>query len=114
MKQYITQATESRIKVLLKADIEEGKLLNYALEEIKSKYGWYGASVKEAKRCGVQFYAEDQIKVHPFYERILNGWSVKYNDFTYYTNTHGLNCWTIKDFNALVSAVYAENVWRAA
>ena len=108
MRKYITQATERRINEMLKADMPEGNLLNWALDEIKGLEGWQGATIKEAKGYGVQFDAYQQISGRRDYLAKLNGWASIYPDMMGYSGTLDLNTWTIWDFNGLVSLVYAD------
>lgn len=108
--EYVTQATENRVKKLVSLGLDEGKVLQWVLDEEKSLQGMYGASVTEAKKQGVRYHSDFILSYHPprWYSAILSGWYCVYSEFTYYADTHGMNSWMIKDFNSLVRVVYDE------
>lgn len=107
---YITASTEKRIMKAARKDSfgfwENTKAGTMAaiLDEIKSRYGWYGCSVAEAKKLGQQFDNADQLRGFSHRSCILYGLAVNYPEFINYSNTLGMDVLTIIDFNGLVRA----------
>ena len=101
----ITQATENRIKAMVKRDHKFGEALQDLLDEMKSREGWYGASIKEMKEAGYELENTTQIKVSTYYEYLYNGLTCLFFDLFHATFTLGLHCATINDFSKLVKVV---------
>lgn len=103
----MTKATEKRINALRKIDNQTNvqKLIVWVYDEMISRIGCYGASIKELEQWGIDFWADDQIKGHTAYIAEMNGLSSRFPEYIHYTDTLGLNCLTIKDFNKLVKAI---------
>lgn len=101
----ITQATENRIKAMVKSNHKFGEALQDLLDEMKSREGWYGASIKEMKKAGYELENTTQIKVSTYYEYLYNGLTCLFFDLFHATFTLGLHYATINDFNELVKVV---------
>ena len=103
----ITKATEKRVNALRKTEdtTMEQQLVIWIYDEMLDRVGCHGASINELEKWGIEIWADDQMKGRYGYTAIMNGLSCKYPDLIHYTDTHGLNCLTIKDFNKLVKAV---------
>ena len=102
---YITQATEKRIKDMVKQGHKYGEALQQILDDMKGREGWYGSTIKEMKTAGYSLENETQIKVSRYYEYLYNGLTIMYNGLFYATFTLGLNIVNIYDFNTLVKKV---------
>ena len=108
---YITATTEKRIMKAASKDSfgfwenTQAGTLAAILDEIKSRYGWCGCSVAEAKKLGQQFDNADQLRGFSHRASVLFGWTVNYPEYINYSNTLGLDVLTIYDFNGLVKAV---------
>lgn len=108
---YITALSENRImKAASKDDFgfwafDEASTLAAILDEIKSSYGWFGATISEAKKLGQRFENYEQISGFSYRKRVLYGWNVRFPELVNYSDTLGLDVLTIYDFNALVKAV---------
>lgn len=102
---YITQATEKRIKDMVKREHKFGEALQDVLDQMKCREGWYGESIKGMKRYGVELENSTQLNVSRYYEYLYNGMTVLFFDLFHATFTLGLHCATITDFNKLVKVV---------
>lgn len=101
----ITQATEKRIKKMVEREHKFGEALQSILDDMKSREGWYGWSIKTAKEHGYELENETQINVSYYYQNLYNGLSYIFNDLFYVTFTNDLHCASIYDFNELVKRV---------
>lgn len=108
---YITAITEKRItKAACKDNFgfwayDEAGTLAAILDDIKNRYGWYGASVAEAKKNGQQFSSASQLTGFAHRTNVLFDWTIRFPELVNYSNTLGLDVLTIFDFNGLVKAV---------
>lgn len=104
--EYITQATEKRIKEMVKNEHKFGEALQQLLDDMKSREGWYGATIKEMKDAGYNLENATQIKVQYYYQHLYNGLTVLFENLFYATFTNDLHHASIYDFNKLVKMVY--------
>ena len=101
------KATEKRVNALRKLEnpTNEQKLMIWAYDNILGGVGCMGATLKEIESWGIEVYADVQMNGHTAYVPEMNGLTIRFPDYIHYTDTHGLNCLTIKDFNKLVKAI---------
>lgn len=103
----ITQATEKRIKKMVERGHKFGEALQSLLDDMKSRMGWYGASIKEMKKYGYELENETQVNVSRYYQPLYNGLGCIFSDIFTATFCLDLHYVSIKDFNELVKRVDA-------
>lgn len=101
----ITQATEKRIKDMIKRGHKYGRCLQQLLDDMKGREGWLGGSISEMKKSGVELENNTQIHIWKSYAPLYFGLSHMFPDYLYTVDCCDLHYVSIYDFNALVKAV---------
>lgn len=113
--EYITCTTETKLNSLRGKNGDARFVLSEILDDIKEQNGFMGMTLRQISRAGAEIPNRNQIAgngwrkigFHTF-EQVLNGLSMNYPEYVNYSNSLGLDCLTIKDFNGLVNTLYNE------
>lgn len=98
--EYVTKATEKRISQMIKNGNKYADILLYLLNELKSRIGWFGGTIKEIEKYRYHVDNEQQIRVNE--SNILRGMGNKFEKYITVVFCEDLHHADIKDFNALV------------
>lgn len=107
--EYITQATENRIRKMVKEGHAYGDMLEYILHEIKGQMTYEEGTVTQLKKKGIRLYNKTQVNVYE--DARMNGLAVKYPDLIGVVFCRDLHYLNIYDFNKLVKVV-SELPWN--
>jgi len=104
MKKLITQVTVTKINEMVEKDMVYGNELKYFLNEMLSRKGCLGATLKEMKKWNISLENQDQFNVYE--ANIFRGMGVTFKKYMSATFCLDLHYVTIEDFNGLVNACY--------
>ena len=101
--EYITQATEDRIRKMVKEEHAYGDMLEYILRQIKEQTTYEEGTVTKLKKKGVRLYNKTQVSVYE--DARMNGLAVRYPELIGAVFCRDLHYLNIYDFNKLVKIV---------
>jgi hypothetical protein len=104
MRKLITQVTVNKINEMIVKDMKYSKELKYFLNEMLSRKGCFGASLKEMKKWDMAMENHAQFDVYD--SNIFRGMGITFQEYISPTFCLDLHYVTIKDFNGLVNACY--------
>lgn len=104
-KLFVTQATEKRIKKMVKNHCRYGLALENLLYKLKAWEGYEDYSIKEMRDLGIQIDNQYRELSIDLYTKILTGMSCNYQGLISVALTYDLSHCYIPDFNKLVKTI---------
>lgn len=107
---YITITTEKLVNEMVKNNQKYGKELQYLLDAMKGRVGYYGGTIKEMKKHNETLDNTTQINV--IVSNVLRGMGKQFEKYIYVVDCADLHYVSIYDFNKLVKICYNESNWK--
>jgi hypothetical protein len=104
MRKLITQVTVNKINKMVEKNMKYSKELKYFLNEMLSRKGCFGTTLKEMRKWNIPMENQSQFNVYD--SNVFRGMGITFEKYMSATFCLDLHHVSIKDFNGLVEACY--------